>query len=121
MFLILYSVFLVILEEQQSHEFSQVFFFFFFSQVAYSDLSASHMGKKPPPPECLPPRASVDRKHNLSPGCELPAKPSKCDLKWHSYKKTPGQNKEGRSPRVHSAGVGSHLKSGVGFCVLKMT
>lgn len=93
----------------------------FLAQAAYLDLSASHMVKKnpPPPTESLPCRASVDRKHNLSQECDLASKSSKCDLKWHQ-EKTSGQDKEGYSPRVHSAGVGSHLENGVCVCVLKL-
>lgn len=115
MFLILYSVFLVIVEEQQSHELSQCF-----DSRSLPWLKCfSHGEKTPPPTESLPCRASVDRKHNLSQECDLAAKSSKCDLKWHQYK-TSGQDKEGYSPRVHSAGVGSHLENGVCFCVLKL-
>ena len=51
----------------------------FLAQAAYPDLSASHMGKTIR--RSLPPRASVDRKHNPSQGRDLAAKPSEYGLK----------------------------------------
>lgn len=70
MFLILLSVLLVILEEQQSHESSHA--------VGYSRLPwlkrSSHEKR---------PRALVDSKCNLSQWCDLAAKTSKCDLNQH--------------------------------------
>lgn len=107
---------LVIVEEQQSHELYQ---FFGSSNLPWLKCFSHGENKTPPPTESLPCRASVDRKHNLSQECDLAAKSSKCDPKWHQYK-TSSQDKEGYSPRVHSAGVGSHLENGVCFCVLKL-